>query len=127
MEQKEGHCGSFFSGLLKQVAKEVKSKANDSSKPAEPKQGHHIINKGVINIYEEIIGQFVRDHKYNYIFKGKSYEELKATKMMIDDRAKEALGFLFVNNPSSSISIAFEMCVRRLSGLGMEEKRKRRQ
>lgn len=101
MEQKEGHCGSFFSGLLKQVAKVVKSKANDSSKPAEPKQGHHIINKGVINIYEEIIGQFVRDHKYNYIFKGKSYEELKATKMMIDDRAKEALGFLFGNNPLS--------------------------
>lgn len=96
--------------LLLETEKEVRSKTKDQSKTndqskTKSKQGHHIINKGVINIYQEIILQFVRIYRH-YIFEGKTYDDLKK-KMIFDDGEKEALDFLFVNNPLSQESKDF--------------------
>lgn len=84
----------------KQEKKEQsKIKLPSDSKPA-PKQGHHIINKGVINIYEDIIRWFVRDNEP--IFKGISYDDLKAKEMTTKhDEEKKALDFLKVQTPLS--------------------------
>lgn len=98
--------GTFFTEVLLEAEKEARSIINDwSEPPRDPKQGHHIINKGVINIYQEIILQFVRIFRHD-IFEGKTYDYLKK-KMIFDDGEKEALDFLFVNNPLSQESKDF--------------------
>lgn len=103
-----------FAKFILKARKEVESKnwlsikeQSSESKPV-PKQGHHIINKGVINIYEDILERFVRDHKG--IFKGKSYNKLKATEMITEheeEKKKKALDFLEVENPLSPDSRKF--------------------
>lgn len=108
MNQAPGCRYPFFAEVIKGAEKKVREKINDSSKARpEPKQGHHIINTGVVDIYEDIIRYFVRDFKYNYIFKGESYEDLKTMDKIIDKNEKEALEFLFVDNPLSKKSLDF--------------------
>lgn len=76
-----------------------KKKMPSKSKPA-PKQGHHIINKGVINIYEDIIKRFVGGHRH--ISNNISVDDLKAKVMNTeDDEAKKALDFFKVETPLS--------------------------
>ena len=107
----------YFAHLIVEVEKEVekekkqqkkkeqfkkkwsKKKLLSKSKSA-PKQGHHIINKGVINIYEDINKQFVCDNQY--IFKDISDDDLEAKVMNTeDDEAKKALDFFEVETPLS--------------------------
>lgn len=108
MNQAPGCRYPFFIEVIKDAQKKVKKEIKDSSKAQlEPRQGHHIINKGVVDIYEDIIRYFVRDFKYNYIFKGESYEDLKTMDKIIDKNEKEALEFLFVDNPLSKKSVDF--------------------
>lgn len=108
MNQAPGCRYPFFAEVIKDAEKKVREKIKDSSKARpEPKQGHHIINKGVVDIYEDIIRNFVRDFKYNYIFKEESYEKLKTMDKIIDKNEKEALEFLFVDNPLSKKSVDF--------------------
>lgn len=100
MEQTAGDHGSFFTRVLLEAEKKARSKMNDLSKSRpHPKQGHHIINKGVINIYEDIIRQFVCCYEYNFIFEGESYDDLKKMKEIVNNGEEEALDFLFVKNP----------------------------
>ena len=95
----------WFAKLVIKAKKKVESTKKQPSEPKPaPKQGHHIINKGVINIYEDVIRRFVRDNRC-FIFQGKSYESLKNLKMKVnfkDDEEKKALDFLYVKNPLSS-------------------------
>ena len=110
MAQTEEYRKLRCTEILLETKVKVESKLNDPPKrndrsKTKSKQGHHIINKGVINIYQEIIRQFVRVYRH-YIFEGKTYDDLK-TEMIFDDREKEALDFLFVNNPLSQESKDF--------------------
>ena len=94
--------GTFFTEVLLEAEKEARSIMNDwSEPPRDPKQGHHIINKGVINIYEDTIRWFVRNFRYSFIFDGLSYDDLKRRNMIVDDEEEEASDFLVVNNPLS--------------------------
>lgn len=92
----------IFAKFILKAKKEVASTKNQPSEPnPAPKQGHHIINKGVKNIYEDVIRRFVCD--YQFIFKRKSYDNLKTMKVNFkDDKEKKALDFLYVKNPLSS-------------------------
>lgn len=110
MAQNEDYCRRRVIEILQEAEEKVRSEINDRSKrndrsKTKSKQGHHIINKGVINIYQEIILQFVRIFRHD-IFEGKTYDYLKK-KMIFDDGEKEALDFLFVNNPLSQESKDF--------------------
>lgn len=101
MEQEARAYGPFFKKVLPDAVKDADSKIKGCSNPqVNPKQGHHIINKDVLNIYEDIIRGFVRDN--NSIFEGNSYDNLKEMKMIIDDGEEEASDFLVVNNPLST-------------------------
>lgn len=111
MEQTSDRKG-YFAELIVKVKMKVekrkkqqkkkeqsKKKMPSKSKPA-PKQGHHIINKGVINIYEDIMKQFARDHRH--ISNDISVDDLKAKVMNNeDDEAKKALDFVKVETPLS--------------------------
>lgn len=99
----ESKAFPWFAKLVKKAKKKVESKKKQPSEPKPaPKQGHHIINKGVINIYEDVIRRFVRDNQW-CIFKGQSYDNLMKMKVNFkDDEEKKALDFLYVKNPLSS-------------------------
>ena len=102
MSQTARVYGPFFTEVLLEAEKEARSIMNDwSEPPRDPKQGHHIINKGVINIYEDIIRRFVRDFRYNFIFDEISYDDLKRRNMIVDNEEEEASDFLVVKNPLS--------------------------
>ena len=110
MAQNEDYRRRRVIEILQEAEEKVRSEINDRSKrndrsKTKSKQGHHIINKGVIDIYQEIILQFVRIFRHD-IFEGKTYDDLK-TKMIFDDGEKEASDFLFVNNPLSQESKDF--------------------
>lgn len=93
----------WFAKLVIKAKKKVESTKKQPSEPKPaPKQGHHIINKGVINIYEDVIRRFVRDN-WQSIFKKQSYDDLKKMKVNFkNDEEKKALDFLYVKNPLSS-------------------------
>lgn len=79
--------------------KQSKKRLPSKSKPA-AKQGHHIINKGVINIYEDIIKRFVRNNRH--ISNDISVDDLKAKVMNTeDDEEKKALDIFKVETPLS--------------------------
>lgn len=110
MAQAEDYRWRNVIEILLKTEEKVRSEINDRSKRKDwskttSKQGHHIINKGVIDIYEDIILQFVRDYGRD-IFEGKSYKDLK-TEMTSDEGENEALDFLFVNSPLSPESTKF--------------------
>lgn len=98
---------SFFSKLILDAAKIVESRKQKDNLPTAkkrkanktgPKQGHHIIDKDVKNIYEDIIEQFVNGKKYRCVFKGKSYEKLKAMKMIVNDKNDSGLDLLHLTD-----------------------------
>lgn len=109
MAQTEDYRKRHVIEILQKAEEKVRLEINDRSErndrsKTKSKQGHHIINKGVIDIYQEIILQFVRD--YRHIFRGKTYDDLK-TEMTFDGGEREASDFLFVNNPLSQESKKF--------------------
>lgn len=99
----ESKAFPWFAKLVIKAKKKVESTKKQPSEPKPaPKQGHHIINKGVINIYEDVIRRFVCDNQL-CIFKGQSYDNLMKMKVNFkDDEEKKALDFLYVKNPLSS-------------------------
>ena len=93
--------GSSAYVLLK-AEKRARSKREGQSqktgKEIEPKQGHHVINKGVLNIYHDIIKKFIEDHKKD-IFNDKNYGELKQNNVIIDGSSGLPTDFLLRTNP----------------------------
>ena len=69
-----------------------------TGKEIEPKQGHHVINKGVLNIYHDIIKKFIEDNKKD-IFNDKNYGELKQNNVIIDGSSGLPTDFLLRTNP----------------------------
>lgn len=98
---------SFFSELIKKAAEKVESKKQKDNfhrakkgkrNKTDPKQGHHIINKDVKNIYKEIIEEVVSGNKDSYLFKGMSYEKLKEMKMIVNDKNDSVLDLLHLTD-----------------------------